>query len=363
MKLLILTVFALMFVITPAFAENTLQNTNLIGKSAIVLLDIEFGEDTIKQGISRNHVTNNLDAITLIFYGDEIALTEPELKITSTGNHFRIHSVPEGIMIYGHKNIELENYKINIYLATDNGLSKFSVTTASQLADEKAITNKPIEEKAPYVPELTILSSHDFVTYWQGTFNIDVQSFDGNINSDPESFSDFGGRLDGADVKVLLTLDDKEPVTLSGITENNGQWAGSYFFPENISEVGEYTVDVIVSYLGQTVSKSTSMFIVGYVVSTDSTNHAPIAVANADITNPTHPDTVTLDASASSDPDGNTITYSWVQTNVPVVVLNNANTISPDFDTLGAGDTYVFQLTVTDSKGLTDTDTVDIIVT
>jgi len=45
-------------------------------------------------------------------------------------------------------------------------------------------------------------SAHDYKTYWDQTFNIDIQSFDCNINSDPESSGDFHGRIDG----VIFTL-------------------------------------------------------------------------------------------------------------------------------------------------------------
>ena len=148
-------------VIPQAFAENTLENTNLIGESVTISLDIEFGEDTIKYGFTSDHITNHLDAVTLIFYGDEIPLTEPELKISSTGNTFRILSLPEGILIYGHKNLDFENYKINIYLATDKGLSKFSVTSAVQLPDDKVIETEPAEEEVKLSKKAVEVSSRE----------------------------------------------------------------------------------------------------------------------------------------------------------------------------------------------------------
>ena len=64
-----------------------------------------------------------------------------------------------------------------------------------------------IKEEEKYVPELEVLFSHDFKTYWKETFRIDIQSFDGKINSDPKSSSDFSGRLDGVDVTVWLRYD------------------------------------------------------------------------------------------------------------------------------------------------------------
>jgi len=93
------------------------------------------------------------------------------------------------------------------------------------------------------------------------------------------------------------------------------------------------------------------MFIVAATTGGDSTNHAPIANAGSDQLLVGHPATVNLDGSGSSDPDGDPITFSWVQTIGPLVVLNNANTATPDFLTLGVGESYTFQLTVTDNRG------------
>lgn len=353
MKYVFIIMIVLGISLVPAvFAENTLQNTNLIGESATISLDIEFGEDTIKSGFVRDYIKNHLDAITLTFYGDEIPLTEPELKITSTGDNFRIVSLPEGILIYGHKNIDLGNYKINIYLATDDGLHKFSVTTAAHLADDKVVKTEPKEEKAAYVPDLKIVFSHDFKTYWKDTFNIDVQTYDGRINPKATGFE---GRLDNANVTVIISIADTN-IKLSGVTKN-GNWDGAYYFVDNISAPGEYIVDVIVSYLNQTVSKSSSMFVIGTVGGGDGvSNHAPIAFAGNDATESSP---FSLDGTGSSDPDGNTITYSWVRISGITGTFDDNTLASPTFTTASTG-IVVFELTVTDPKGLSATDTITI---
>ena len=70
---------------------------------------------------------------------------------------------------------------------------------------------------------------------------------------------------------------------------------------------------------------------------------------------------VTLDGSASSDPDGNTITYSWTQVSGPAVALTGATTSKPSF-TPSADGSYEFQLSVSDGK-LAATDRVLVTVT
>jgi hypothetical protein len=66
---------------------------------------------------------------------------------------------------------------------------------------------------------------------------------------------------------------------------------------------------------------------------------------------------VTLDGSASHDPDGDVLAYNWTQTSDPQVVLNGANTPKATFtapSNLQEDTTLLFKLTVTDKAGLSD---------
>jgi len=70
---------------------------------------------------------------------------------------------------------------------------------------------------------------------------------------------------------------------------------------------------------------------------------------------------VTLDGSASSDPDGDPRTFAWIQMAGPVVALAGADTPNPTFTPTVTG-VYVFQLRVTDDDGGSGTDGVTITV-
>ncbi len=90
-------------------------------------------------------------------------------------------------------------------------------------------------------------------------------------------------------------------------------------------------------------------------------NIAPTADAGAPQTvNPG--DSVTLDGSASSDPNGDPLTYHWTQTGGVTVMLSDATSISPTFTAPAASGMLTFTLTVTDTGGLTDTTTTTVTV-
>ncbi|MUV56782.1 PKD domain-containing protein [Halogeometricum sp. CBA1124] len=92
-------------------------------------------------------------------------------------------------------------------------------------------------------------------------------------------------------------------------------------------------------------------------------NAAPVADAGADQT-VSEGATVTLDATGSTDADGDQLGYSWTQTGGPDAQLSVQDGAQPTFTAPDVdGDaTLTFEVSVTDEAGASDTDTVTVAV-
>jgi uncharacterized repeat protein (TIGR01451 family) len=150
---------------------------------------------------------------------------------------------------------------------------------------------------------------------------------DGSLSTDPDadllSFEwAFGSKPTGSSA-VLMDPNSLNP----------------YFVPD---VRGTYTVTLLVSDGNETSSYD--------VVKISTINVAPVANAGADQT--VRPgDTVTLDASASTDSDGDLLTYSWSFESVPqgsLAALSNPDSVNPTFVADIPGD-YIVRLVVNDS--------------
>ncbi len=121
--------------------------------------------------------------------------------------------------------------------------------------------------------------------------------------------------------------------------------------------VGTYSLTLVVDD-GETISAPAT---VGVSIQ----SRPPVANAGPDQT-VLQRTTVVLNGNASSDPDGTIVGAGWTQVAGPAVTLSGATTLTPSFVApriFVAATTLTFELTVTDSDGLSASDRVDVIVT
>lgn len=178
-------------------------------------------------------------------------------------------------------------------------------------------------------------------TTFYGLQNGDTVSLDGSGSSDP----------DGDTLTYSWTQTSGRTLSISGA--NTATPTITYDGKGTTATPDKATFSLTVSDGAQTSASSS-------VELTFIANRAPIANAGSDISGINAGETVTLNAGSSSDPDGDTLSYSWRQLSGSSVSLSGANTATPSFTApdVASTQTLVFEVTVDDGKGFTAADQV-----
>lgn len=128
----------------------------------------------------------------------------------------------------------------------------------------------------------------------------------------------------------------------------------------NLTQEGTYVYEVKV--VDDRADWTTSQVTITVSNGPSTENKPPVARAGNDITITAPANSVTLNGSASSDPDGSIASWSWTKVSgATTVTLATPNASSTVVNNLTPG-TYSFRLKVTDNKGLTAEDDITVTV-
>ena len=201
------------------------------------------------------------------------------------------------------------------------------------------------------VTQLQVASGHSIAT-------IDVGSGSGRIGTLEFLAEPVVDLTVNASVGVLQTVDLTNTVTISGDLD---QFTATYSITGSVAAsaaVGATTATYPGTSYSDTLATETAITFTAAGFEAE-----PIADAGVD-QSVTEGTLVTLDASGSNDPDGDSLTYTWTQTAGPSAVLSDANAAQPTFTAPNQATSYTMTFEVAVSDGVTTkTDTVTVNVT
>ena len=168
----------------------------------------------------------------------------------------------------------------------------------------------------------------------------DLTTLDASGSSDPDG--DALGYEWTQTAGESVTLESPEQETITFVAPNT---SGTLRFAVTVTDTGGLSSSDTVNITVQAVE-----------------NLAPVADAGED-QSVEGGAVVTLDATGSSDPDGDLITYMWQQTAGAAVELSADDVASPDFTAPNIGGSLEFELRVYDAQGLSSSDRIRVTIT
>lgn len=211
-------------------------------------------------------------------------------------------------------------YQFELKVTDDKGLS--AKDTMQVIVDTVAITNQPPVANAG--PDQTI------------TFPANTVTLNGSASTDPDN-----------------NITAYSWTKISGPSSSSINNAGEVQTQVTSLVEGVYQFELKVTDAGGLFAMDTMQVI----VDTLATNRPPVADAGADQTIFLPTNTVTLDGSASTDPDNNIIAFVWTKISGPSSFsISNQNAVQTQVTNLTEG-IYQFELKVTDATGLFAKDT------
>ena len=226
-------------------------------------------------------------------------------------------------------NLEEGTYAFSLTVTDAGGLSHAdTVVVTVQAADPAPPNQQPVARAGN---DITI------------KLPVNYTKLDGSASSDPDGniVSYKWTKLTGP-AAYTIAKPDSAATDLTGLEE------GKYTFRLVVTDNGGLTGDDTIQVTVQAADPAP--------------NQKPVAKAGNDITIKLPVNYTRLNGSASSDPDGNIVSYKWTKLTGPAAyTIAKPDSAATDLTGLEEGK-YTFRLVVTDNGGLTDDDTVQVTV-
>jgi len=219
-------------------------------------------------------------------------------------------------------------------LATENLIFEVTVTDSLGATDTAMVTVTVNDGAGNNAPVANVASSS--ITVTEG----DSVTLDSSSSSDSNGDALTHAWVQTSGTTITLTNEGTSQATFTAST------AGSYSFTVTVTDPAGATDTSIVN------------------VTVNAPNTAPTASVASETITANEGTSVTLNGSSSSDPDGDSLTYAWVQTSGTSVSIANSTSATASFTApqVTTTATLAFELTVTDPSGANDTTSVNVTV-
>jgi len=354
MKTLIVILTTIFFTLMiPASYAFDVSNQQIVGdNSSEQQILLEFTDNTIQFFASRILVTPNLEFAWIESNSGTFVLDDAEAIVSDKGT-IRIFSLDPPAILYAYY-LGNDNYKINFY-AANNGILEKTMYNA-ELIGKSVSKTQPIEGDSKIVSQKNLIvdASVTQKSQYYDNFLINISVWDADINPNALMRTSNDGLLSNVPVTITLSKPTGENlVTFEGTTDSFGKFEGKYRWAYR-DVLGDYNVKLDVDN-GNYV-KDFSTFYDGFIQVSET---RPTANAGGDDTT-ANGVLISLDGTASTGSEP--LSFAWVQLSGPAGAFVDTTTSTPDYTPAAVG-IAVFELTVTDVNGKTNTDSVTITVT
>ncbi|MFQ5498646.1 MAG: Ig-like domain-containing protein [Candidatus Zixiibacteriota bacterium] len=262
----------------------------------------------------------------------------------------------------------------------ENVLLSFAVSAVDPDSTIAVLSTSPLPTGATFTDNTDGSGSFDWTPGFaqQGVYNITFYASDGTLidseivaitvidaGNQPPVLTAIGAQATPENVNLNFAVTASDPDGTTAVLSttalptgasftDNTDGTGTFDWTPDFTQQGVYSVTFYASDGVFTDSEVVIITVTG-------TNQIPVANAGIDQFDMPAGNPVQLDGTASFDPDGSIITYSWVQVGGSAVTLFLATDSMPTF-TPSVVDTYLFELTVTDGADISSPDTVAVAV-